>query len=214
MIYIDTDRCSGCGSCIDVCPTGALSLVGGIARIEQELCDACHACLGECRERAIQIAELAPVRAACAGSADPVAVLSAAFDLEEAIHMLHDDMHKAASGEYSGYERGHGRGRGRGRCHDDGEGHGHDHGEGHGHGHNEGHGRGHSQGRGRGRGRQRCRERSRLRERDVEEMDRDAEPETDGTTVESEIARLKAQTRQLQEALADISDRLAALERE
>jgi hypothetical protein len=45
-------------------------------------------------------------------------------------------------------------------------------------------------------------------------VDWDAEPGTEARTLEDEIARLKAQTMQIQEALADISERLAALERE
>lgn len=214
MIYIDTDRCVGCGSCVDVCPTGALSLVGIIARIEPALCDACLACLDECREGAIQAGVAVPVHSATPVSADVVSALTEAFHLEEAIPMLHDDIHEAASGEHGGYGRGHGRGRRRDCRHSDGEGHAHGHGEGHGHGHGEGRGHGHGQGYRGGRGRQRCRERSRLRERDAEKTDRDAEPETDGTTLEREIARLKAQAQQLQEALADVSSRLAALERE
>ncbi len=198
MIYVVADRCTGCGSCVEVCSRNALSLVGRIARIEPELCDACLACLDECPEGAIQASEAVPVHAATQASADAMPALSETFHLGEGIPMLHDDIQEAASREHRGHGRGQGRGRG---CR-------YGHGEGHGHGHGEGHGHGRCQGDERRRRKERCRERSRLRERD------DEEPATEATTLEDEIAWLKAQAQQLREALADVSDRLAALERE
>jgi NAD-dependent dihydropyrimidine dehydrogenase PreA subunit len=212
VIYVVADRCTGCGSCVDVCSRDALSLIGRIARIEPELCDACLACLDECPEGAIQASEAVPVHAATQASADAIPALTETFHLGEAIPMLDDDIHEAASREHRGHGRGQGRGLG---CrHGHGEGHGHGHAEGRGHGHGEGRGRGRGQGRGGGRGRQRCRERSRLQERDVEAVDWNAQPETEPTTLEDEIAWLKAQAQQLQQALADVSSRLAALERQ
>jgi len=48
MVYVDGERCQGCGVCADTCPTGAIRLVGGVAVIEQSLCSECQACVDAC----------------------------------------------------------------------------------------------------------------------------------------------------------------------
>ncbi len=53
MIYVDEERCTGCGTCVDVCPVGAIRLVNGVATIAQERCIECEACLSACPETAI-----------------------------------------------------------------------------------------------------------------------------------------------------------------
>jgi len=49
---VDADKCTTCGVCQPVCPTGAISL-GGIAQIDQEKCTACGRCVAECPQGAI-----------------------------------------------------------------------------------------------------------------------------------------------------------------
>jgi len=53
MVYVDSERCQGCGVCVDACPSGAIRLVDGVATIEQSLCRECQACVDACPQGAI-----------------------------------------------------------------------------------------------------------------------------------------------------------------
>ena len=53
MVYVNESLCTGCGECVDVCPSDAIRLVNGVARIEQSLCQECQACLSACHTGAI-----------------------------------------------------------------------------------------------------------------------------------------------------------------
>jgi Fe-S-cluster-containing hydrogenase component 2 len=53
ILYVDEERCAGCGACVDVCPRGAISIRSGKATISQSLCDQCEACATVCPEGAI-----------------------------------------------------------------------------------------------------------------------------------------------------------------
>jgi NAD-dependent dihydropyrimidine dehydrogenase PreA subunit len=54
MIRIKETLCTGCCACLEVCPTGALSVDGGLASVDPSLCTECEACLGVCPENAIE----------------------------------------------------------------------------------------------------------------------------------------------------------------
>jgi Fe-S-cluster-containing hydrogenase component 2 len=63
-VWVDAARCTGCGACVDVCPVGAIALVGGKACVDEEACIGCEACVVTCPEGAIQPVvqgELVPV---------------------------------------------------------------------------------------------------------------------------------------------------------
>ena len=62
VVYVDEARCTGCGLCRDVCPTGAISVVDGVARVEHSLCQECEACLSACPNGAL-LALQEPARA-------------------------------------------------------------------------------------------------------------------------------------------------------
>ena len=54
IVWVDVTRCTGCGACVEVCPVGAIALVDGKARVDEELCTGCGACVDACPEGAIQ----------------------------------------------------------------------------------------------------------------------------------------------------------------
>jgi len=51
---ITTEKCTGCGTCSDVCPTEAIKFVNGKAEITMECVD-CGACPRACPEGAIKM---------------------------------------------------------------------------------------------------------------------------------------------------------------
>ena len=53
-VWVDVTRCTDCGACVEVCPVGAIALVDGKARVDEELCTGCGACVDACPEGAIQ----------------------------------------------------------------------------------------------------------------------------------------------------------------
>ncbi|MGD9978919.1 MAG: DUF362 domain-containing protein [Bacteroidales bacterium] len=50
---VNSALCTGCGSCVDVCPVEAISLVDGKAVIDSRICANCRVCENECPVGAI-----------------------------------------------------------------------------------------------------------------------------------------------------------------
>ena len=49
MAYkIDLDTCVGCGTCVDECPVGCISLKDNKCEIDKDQCLECGACAGVC----------------------------------------------------------------------------------------------------------------------------------------------------------------------
>jgi electron transfer flavoprotein alpha subunit len=56
-IYIDIEKCTGCGSCVGVCPFGLIEVVDDLAVIK-EGCNLCGACKDVCGFEAIVIEQV------------------------------------------------------------------------------------------------------------------------------------------------------------
>jgi Pyruvate/2-oxoacid:ferredoxin oxidoreductase delta subunit len=56
---VDKDLCSGCGTCVSVCPFGAMNKnTDGIAQVDDKLCKGCGICSAHCPENAIAMERL------------------------------------------------------------------------------------------------------------------------------------------------------------
>jgi heterodisulfide reductase subunit A len=51
--YVISDLCNGCNACVPICPTNAISMQGGKAKIDPFLCTGCGACIPVCPQEAI-----------------------------------------------------------------------------------------------------------------------------------------------------------------
>jgi len=59
MHFIDESRCTGCGSCLDVCPREAISINRGVAVIDASICNDCGSCFSVCPQGAVYQEETA-----------------------------------------------------------------------------------------------------------------------------------------------------------
>jgi heterodisulfide reductase subunit A len=51
--YVITDLCNGCNACVPVCPTNAITMQNGKAKIDPFQCSGCGACIPVCPQEAI-----------------------------------------------------------------------------------------------------------------------------------------------------------------
>ena len=55
MVSIDTEKCLGCGGCIDLCPAIAISMINDVVIIDEKLCTECSICVKVCPVNAITV---------------------------------------------------------------------------------------------------------------------------------------------------------------
>jgi Fe-S-cluster-containing hydrogenase component 2 len=67
MIYVDLEKCTGCGICLEACPVEAISMVDGKAVIVADDCLACEACARICPQEAIIDSQLSIIPAHASG---------------------------------------------------------------------------------------------------------------------------------------------------
>ena len=53
-VTIDEEKCTGCGTCVEVCPVEALK-VNDKAKVDEDACIDCGTCVDECPEAAISL---------------------------------------------------------------------------------------------------------------------------------------------------------------
>ena len=53
-VIVDKEKCTGCGSCIEVCPVEAI-IVESKAKIKEPDCIECGVCVEECPEGALSL---------------------------------------------------------------------------------------------------------------------------------------------------------------
>jgi ferredoxin len=54
QLIVNTDECTGCGECVEVCPYNAIEVISGDAVIDPSICHFCYRCVEKCPEGAIQ----------------------------------------------------------------------------------------------------------------------------------------------------------------
>ncbi|MGD8397226.1 MAG: 4Fe-4S binding protein [Anaerolineae bacterium] len=61
--------CDQCGECIEICPTGALSIRGGVVRLNKKECVGCMSCVGFCPNGAMYYyeSEVEPIKCISCG---------------------------------------------------------------------------------------------------------------------------------------------------
>ena len=49
------DKCTACGKCVEICPAGAITIEGKLARVDQKKCQRCYCCHELCEQDAIEL---------------------------------------------------------------------------------------------------------------------------------------------------------------
>ncbi len=55
VAVVNKDKCTGCGTYVDICPAAAIALENEIAVVDASACVDCETCVDECPESAIHM---------------------------------------------------------------------------------------------------------------------------------------------------------------
>ncbi len=54
-VIVDESLCIECEACVGLCPTDAISMKGGVAKVIIPFCNGCGFCVERCGEEAIRV---------------------------------------------------------------------------------------------------------------------------------------------------------------
>ncbi len=54
-VIVDKTKCSGCGTCVSICPVEALKIIDSICVVSEADCADCGTCVDECPDKAIAL---------------------------------------------------------------------------------------------------------------------------------------------------------------
>jgi len=54
-VKVNHEKCTGCGACVEACPTEALSLSSDKAVVDADTCIDCGVCIDECPVEALSL---------------------------------------------------------------------------------------------------------------------------------------------------------------
>lgn len=52
---VDPEKCTGCETCVDICPSAAITMNNDTAHVDADLCVDCETCVEECPAEAISM---------------------------------------------------------------------------------------------------------------------------------------------------------------
>ncbi len=52
---VATEKCTGCGDCVESCPLSAIEVKENIATVDADACGDCGACVDACPSQAISV---------------------------------------------------------------------------------------------------------------------------------------------------------------
>lgn len=55
VAVVNKEKCTGCATCVDICPAASIELVHEIAVVDASACVDCETCVDECPESAIHM---------------------------------------------------------------------------------------------------------------------------------------------------------------
>ena len=55
VAVVNKDKCTGCGTCVDICPAAAIELGNDRAVVDASACVDCETCVDECPKSAIHM---------------------------------------------------------------------------------------------------------------------------------------------------------------